>query len=460
MPTEVVTTRVTPDTDKPKTIEAVPPPPLEPLDADSAEVLRFVGIHVPAKPPVSAAPPVPPTPAPSSSPDPATPPGGAAPSSAPAPNPTTVVAPPPSAPSPAEPVPTPGEPAAGPLSRLAAAADRLNQAADRLATPAPTQATPTAKPEPEAEPEADPETALRQEALRELSNSRKYRGRDLVSEYNRFSDELGSYRTRWMAENPGKRFDVNDGNHDEWLDVHEPDVDRDDLVRAETRIETLRETDRRVEERLRAIEEQRANEEARRVAQEAPARFVEAFGKGDIDGIKATDPALAFAVKEALPTATRTVETVHAICRPGASVSPTDVHQQFVLGTVAFYESQLANLPPDQSNRDGRQFVPSKVYDQLTPAQRKATWTLRNEPAVVERLVLAQLQRQVTARADVYRGWFATQAPAPAPVPTPATPSPAPAPVVPVAPPSPVTSSGSSPVEKPEPSAATMYFGR
>ena len=457
MPTEVVTTRVTPDTDKPKIIEAVPPPPLEPLDADSAEVLRFVGIHVPAKPPVSAAPPVPPAPAPSSSPDPATPPGGAAPSSAPAPNPTTGVASPPSAPSPAEPVPTPGEPAAGPLSRLAAAADRLNQAADRLATPAPTPATPSpAKPEPEV----DPETALRQEALRELSNSRKYRGRDLVSEYNRFSDELGSYRTRWMSENPGKRFDVNDGNHDEWLDVHEPDVDRDDLVRAETRIETLRETDRRVEERLRAIEEQRATEEAHRAAQEAPARFVEAFGKGDIDGIKATDPALAFAVKEALPTAARTVETVHAICRPGASVSPTDVHQQFVLGTVAFYELQLANLPPDQSNRDGRQFVPAKVYDQLTPTQRKATWTLRNEPAVVERLVLAQLQRQVTARADEYRGWFAAQAPAPTPAPTPATPPPAPAPVVPVAPPSPVTSSASSPVEKPESPATTMYFGR
>ena len=460
MPTEVVVTRVTPPEPTPANVPAMfAPTPEGGVDAHTAEVLRFIGV---ASPPVNPSNPDPNTPPPASpfevpavpaTPTPATPaatptpaaePGTPAPH-APATPPDPATPAPPAAPAapaaPATPPPPPGS-----LSRIASAAERLEKAADRLNAP-PAPAAPAAPADP-AQPELSPEESereLRKAALQELQKRREYSGRNLVGEYEEFTTALGEYQKRWETAHPGEDFDLDDNEHTGWRERNEPDVDAEDLIRTEARIEARREATQIAEQERLRYQQEIVAEQAKVLAQDAPAKVLAQLGAESLEQLKAKDPVLALAVKEAIPGVIGATRVVHELCRPGAKAAPNNPTHQWVLGTVTFYESSLASMPAADTMRDGRRFVRGAEYDRLSPEQKEHAWTLRNETAVVEQLVHSQFRTAIQNRAEDLRSFIGPAAPAPG------TPPPAPAapPPPPPAPPAPVTSAATSPLAPP-----------
>lgn len=447
---DVSVTRVTPPDQQPTFIDAVVPPQT-PVDPETAQVLRFLGV-TPGTSGGVPDPATPETPAPETPAAPETPPAPATP--APAATET-----PPAAP--ASPAPeTPAKDDDDAFERLNRAADRLSRAAEKL------QPKELATPAPEGK--EDEEAALRREALRLLEGSKKYAGRSLVGEYDRFLSELRSYKEAWQKENPNATFDYEAEEHEAWRDKHHPDIDDEDVIRAEAKVEARRE----VQEAFKEQEAKMAAAEADRMgaarAAEAPKELVKEFGVETLEELKAKDPAMALAVREASGKLTPLIRAVYGLEH---TTAPADVPgeawaaaRRYVLGTVALYEHQISRLPVEQSVRDGKVFVPSERYEQLTPAQREQAWTLSRAPEVVTALIMGRIREDVKARAEDLRGWLPASAPA-APAPTPAAPAAAPTPsapgmipaTFPVKPPSPSASGGVSPVVPPA-SGGVDYF--
>lgn len=452
MPTEVVVTRVTPPEEGPKFVPAVlPPSPEGGVDPHTAEVLRFMGIASPPVTPANPDVPLPASPFEVPAAPAAAPAGPTAPAepAAPAPPP---VPPSPPAPAPATPVaggtpPPPAAPAPGSLSRIASAAEKLERAADRLSQPPADPAPP-----PETPPE-DFDRKLRAEALRDLQGRKEFAGRNLVGEFEEFEKSLGEYRKRWETAHPGEAFDLEADEHSGWRDRNEPDIDAEALIRAEARVEGRWEASKIAAQDREARDREAAAAQAQQIAQGAPAKLLAQLGAEDLEKLRAKDPALALAAREAMAGVVGATRAVHELCRPGAVASPTNMTHQWVLGTVDYYEASLASLPPDQTIRDGRTFVRQQEYDRMPPEKRDGVWTLRNEPDMVEHLVHAQFRTLVQNRAEDIRSFMA-------PPPPPAAagaPAPPPAPAVPPAPPAPVTSPATSPMAPPA-AGAPNYF--
>lgn len=398
----------------PANIPAEEPPEAPPIDRSVADALRLIGVS-------HSGPIIEPTPPPEPEGDP-TPP---APETPPA-TPETPAAPP--APAPETPPATP-PPAPAPKNTLSKVVEKLDAVAERLAKageqppPPPAPATPPA-----------PEESVRVQALKllETDPKSKYRGRDLVKQYSDYEQKWGQYRAKWETEHPADAFDPDDEAHDSFRDRHEPDITEADLIRAEARVEARRD----LEETLSQQREQETQARIRENAKAAARSAASLLADKPIAEIEKEDPALADAVEEAIPAAQRLAKLAHELFTPGSRTQwkLEDPEHKTLLALVGNAEDGLKSQPAEQTTLDGRRFVPSNVWNRLSPDERANAWTPAQEPAVVEMLLQGHLRAGVESRAAKLRTRYAQRgaaAPPPAPAPTPAPTPPAPAPTPP-----------------------------
>lgn len=400
-------------TEFPPNVPAEEPPEGLPMDRSVADALRLIGVS-PTGPIIEPEPtpdpePTPPTetPAPTETP-PATPPPPAAPTTPPE--------------TPPAPAPTPSP------SKLSKVVEKLDQVAERLAkageTPPP--------PPPPAAPEPEPES-LRIQALRLLESDpkSKYRGQNLVQKYGEYEKKWGDYRTKWEADHPADAFDPDDEAHDAFRDRHEPDIAETDIIRAEARVEARAEIESRLAEQRAATTQERIKENAKAAARGAASLLADK----PLAEIEAEDPALADAIEEAVPAASRLAKLAHELFTPGSRTqwNVGDPEHKTLLALVGDSEDNLSRLPAAETTFEGRRFVPSKVWNRLTPEEREDAWTPAQEPAVVEVLLGNHLREGIKARAEKLRERYTKRASkyAPAPAVVPPTPAPAPAPTPP-----------------------------
>lgn len=413
MPTdEGVTIRTL--TEFPPNIPAEEPPPGMAMDRSVVEALRLIGVSAPGA--INEPAPIPdPEPIPGEAPPP---PADAPPAEAPPATPPAPAAPTPAAPE------TPPAPATPTPSKLSKVVEKLDQVAERLAKAGEPQ-TPPPPPAPEPEPES-----LRIQALRLLESDpkSKYRGQDLVKKYGEYEKKWGDYRTKWEAEHPADAFDPDDEAHDAFRDRHEPDIAETDIIRAEARVEARAEIESRLAEQRAASTQERIKENAKAAARGAASLLADK----PLAEIEAEDPALADAIEEAVPAASRLAKLAHELFTPGSRTqwNVGDPEHKTLLALVGDSEDNLSRLPAAETTFEGRRFVPSKVWNRLTPEEREDAWTPAQEPAVVEVLLGNHLREGIKARAEKLRERYAKRAPkyAPAPAVVPPTPAAAPTP--------------------------------
>lgn len=202
-----------------------------------------------------------------------------------------------------------------------------------------------------------------------------------ADEFRKFALSRYEYEAKWLRDNPGRTFNPDDAEHEEFY-KGQPDIDTDAYEQA--RIDLM--VDRKVEDRLRPIEEEKIIEKAMPVIAQQIQKNVYAVVEG-------VDPALAALLKngdsidlsdarvakisETDPIAARVLDAmiktevlpmVSALERsllPGKSnqLNPREnpLHAKIASHVLAF-ESEMKAKPVAEQMRDGKQFITREEY--------------------------------------------------------------------------------------------------
>ena len=286
----------------------------------------------------------------------------------------------PAAPAPAAPAaPAPAAPATPPTTEQVIK-DTASAVAKEV-TRAISEQKPTTPPaEPPAEPEMTPEDQRDLAIIQRMeADNPKLQGK--AEEFRKFALSRYEYEAKWLRDNPGRTFNPDDAEHEEFY-KGQPDIDTDAYEQA--RIDLM--VDRKVEDRLRPIEEDKILEKAMPVIAQQIQKNVHAM-VADVspelaallkngDQIDLSDAAVA-KVAEADPIAARVLDRmiktevlpmVAALERsllPGSAnrLNPREnpLHAK-IASHVLEFESEMKAKPVAEQVRNGKQFITREEY--------------------------------------------------------------------------------------------------
>lgn len=308
---------------------------------------------------------------------------------------------------PPKPWPAVKPPAATPPPPTPEPAFNADDLADRVAARLKPKETPAPVTDPDASLEAEDREKL---AVLHYMGEQDPKLATKEAEYRDFLKKEADYVAKWTAANPGKDFEGDDAEHEDFYEKVTPELD-DKTVRrwetemiAEAKARKLVEGERQRQQRTSVEETIRTNigEMARAVSKEV---LLEVAGKDvkDLKTLAEDDPLAAEAVYEVASQAQTLVAAAEALLTPGTpyKVNPNDPGHQELLyrllhppeavadGTQKLsYEGEIAALPYEEqlwTMPDGvrRAFVTLDQYNQLRPEQRGSYWTLINHPEIV-----------------------------------------------------------------------------
>jgi hypothetical protein len=254
---------------------------------------------------------------------------------------------------------------------------------------------PTTKPE--VAPSAKPEDALKEDDRQEyiiakyLSDTNpKFKGAEkVVLEHIKKSED---YAARWEAANPGKLFNPDDEDHNDFYDsLHKPWSDRDfrdaeiemkaeqiverKLKGSQAKMDKLEQDSARVE--LAPVVERRFNTAAVELAKAVGEDIHEKITKEGFAKLEQDDPITAQVLTETLGPLQPIIETIIQIddAKGRFSIDPKNpLHQQWNEILVGG-ERQCVGMKDEQ----GRAFATRAEYAQMNPTQRKNHWYLTPE---------------------------------------------------------------------------------
>ena len=223
----------------------------------------------------------------------------------------------------------------------------------------------------------------------------------LVDDLNTYAKDSREYMRTWQKENPGKKFNMDDDEHSEFVETHQPAIAPSDIAKASAAVGVKD----AVEKEMEPIRKQREKEEEtaklRKVAEEGiplahgasrqldstlarqliPNAFKE-DGSVDQAAIKSAieDPALESALKETIEKWDPLVRVAAFILRPGAEHlympenEPLHAEVEAVLKDL---EKQI-----DGHEHNGMTGVTREAYAKLPEAQRANHYTVNGTIAV------------------------------------------------------------------------------
>lgn len=290
-----------------------------------------------------------------------------------------------------------------------------------------------------------PKQRSKHEVLVEMAKASPDRYSALPSEYLTSLKASDAYKAEWQKQNPGKRFDHNDEEHDGFFNSVEPVYDEDDYSDTRTAMKM-----RPLEEKLKSTE--KLAEKLTKIEEQAEVRRVEPVASqagmaAAVEVLRQIDPTLPDKLKtpEAVKAAQEADPDMHEIVvtharraaelvgvgvrmleSGGKGVDTASPEVKAFLSAKNSIEAQIKALPrEDQVDQEGRRFATWDEYIQLTTADPQAAsryWFLDQKnlaaaiPAAESNLAkqkIAQLNDGFDKRASA-RGYMKVPAVSPA----------------------------------------------
>lgn len=206
-----------------------------------------------------------------------------------------------------------------------------------------------------------------------------------------------SYADRWEASNPGKTFNPNDSEHDDFFAGLQKPWAEHEFRMAEQEMAAERVDKRRsqaTEAELAEIRESTARQELQVPAQQAyqsiAAELARNAGDGILDKISKdgwdkfmeADPDAAAVIANALPGLQRFIHTAVELDDPKGRVryNPKDRNHEAWWETLRAKEDQYVGTQDD----NGRLFATRNEYNGLTPEQRRGRWYMTTDHLISE----------------------------------------------------------------------------
>jgi hypothetical protein len=264
-------------------------------------------------------------------------------------------------------------------------------------TPQPAKEQPAAKPELNPDDEVPAARRRDLDAVKYLdANNPRYKGK--LDAYRKFAKEEDSYISKWERDNPGRRFDPEDSEHEAWYDKHEPEIDPEDISEARIELtaerkakslveketgETRKEIERiRLErdvERAEALVPTFATRSQGMVIESMGAEIAEKLGKlKPNETLEDSDPAAHKALVTVLPSLgakTRAAATIFGT--NGRAYNDKDAtHKEIAQEALAFEADILAGEEKSRTLQDGRTYAKLDDWANMSDAQKAKHWTI------------------------------------------------------------------------------------
>lgn len=252
------------------------------------------------------------------------------------------------------------------------------------------------------------------ERLREVQklHASEYKGRDLAKEFLESSKRESDYERKWRKENPGRQFNWDDPEHEEFIDTNAIEVDEDHLKEADRSIlkeQAIREAEERFAQKYgRDIEEVRRS---RAEAQLAPIRqqvdhaattslleairpdLVEEYGKDRnkvVEEIK-NDPIAMEAVTAVEQWSMPALDAAVRVLNNPTAYSVKSPEVQFLAQAAMRVENVIASVPREDRpvTEDGRRFATLRDYNNMPASQRSKYYTVQDEDLVPQLIIKA-----------------------------------------------------------------------
>lgn len=235
----------------------------------------------------------------------------------------------------------------------------------------------------------------------EALNPERYQG--IATETIQALGKINEYKRKWQSENPGKKFDEDDSEHESFYELVEPQFDDGDYHEAqiEMRVAPLEKLSKKVEETQAKIAEYEKQEAGRQIQPAIEAAKVEvaklvieqlnpeilkhAATTESIEAFAETDPIAVNTIIDHARAAGAIMGVASAIFDGKGSVSLDfeDPTVKAFYGLEQKFEQQLKALPvSDQYDDRGRRFATWSEYNALIardPANRERYWILDRE---------------------------------------------------------------------------------
>ena len=274
-----------------------------------------------------------------------------------------------------------------------------------------------AKAEPQAAAEPQPEeNALTPEDAKDFAIFQRM-GQDdpalagKAEEFRKFSLSRYAYEAKWLQDNPGRTFNPDDTEHEEFY-KQQPDFPEDAYENA--KISTM--VDEKVEQRLKAtLDPKLAAIESEKAMEKAMPTIVQQVNKQVYTIVEKVDPALAAMLKtgdaidlsqantdkvsEADPIASEVLQhlvltealpmldALEKSLVPGHELRPdkNPMHRQ-IAGYVEKFEASLKSASESEQIRDGRRFLPIMERDSMIQKIESGKGSKQERQAAIEQL--------------------------------------------------------------------------
>jgi hypothetical protein len=220
-----------------------------------------------------------------------------------------------------------------------------------------------------------------------------------AAEFHRKGGALDAYKAKWQEENPKKKFDLGDDEHDEFMADNDPlfNVQEEDWEQArEYKIEkraaeiaqetTSKTLSQRDQEAAKTTSKSEARQAVDKIALTALASFSPEYAElvktpEKLSSLDKDDPIAEHALLQSVQRHAPVIEAVTEVFG-GVPFNPKDARHAEVERVGIHIEDRIAALPQEDQMRSGKRFVTMQEWNGLTAAQKKKTWSLSKDDII------------------------------------------------------------------------------
>jgi ribosomal protein L7/L12 len=256
----------------------------------------------------------------------------------------------------------------------------------------------------------------------------KYKG--ISGRYSESIIALQEYAKKWEAEHPGKTFDEEDPEHEEFFKLHDvdwADEDFDDarIAEAADRIvdQRLKPTQKELEALQRENRLNKSQAEIKLAQDDAARTFWSKFGEGYGDIVDANGNVNSVKLEELAKSDPERLRVMVNAAR-AIDVEAAEIHKLYaglvendvkgnpahrnINAFVASMEQALMKRPiQERTNEEGKDFLPAVKYWNLTKAEREKYWTFTEQDVKYMRVtdIASAVQKQIAEQEAAFVRW-------------------------------------------------------
>lgn len=247
------------------------------------------------------------------------------------------------------------------------------------------------KPEEPKSPEFDSETEKSLAIIEEMERHSPEKHPGITKAAKDYYNKLGEYKQKWIQENPGSDFKLEDDEHSDFIERNHPQFEERDYLLAEGRLDSRKELNQTKAEFKRKEFLDEAQKAEQRIRPEITSEIIKGIDP-ELGEFLQKDPSKFSALREDDPIAFEEIErAVDAASRLSSEFykltksdglyqyNPKDNDHLILANTLQTYEQKIASRTREERDFEGRDFATHEQYRKIPADQKKNYWVIDSE---------------------------------------------------------------------------------